>query len=130
MVLPDPGRPHDRHRLPRLDFKADVLQHLDGPEGEMHVPEGDFPVHVIVIHRVGPVGDEGAGIIDLDDLGGRGAETLQIVDESAEVAHRVSQRPGQGGENHQFAGGNLAPDDESAPKEDGDEGHGSWPAAQ
>ena len=66
-----------------------MVEDLDPAEGEGDVPELDFPFHGRVIHSVGPVHDQGTGIIHLNDLVGRGGEPLQIVDEVAEVAHGV-----------------------------------------
>ena len=48
-----------------------------------------------LLHGILARDDGGARVVELDNLRRRGKETLQVVDEHAERAHRVRQRPAQ-----------------------------------
>ena len=78
--LPRPGGPHDGHRLPGADVQVDAGEDLGAVELQRHVVEVDLPPEPL-LHRlgVGPGGDGGLGVVQLDDLIGAGEKALQVV---------------------------------------------------
>ena len=74
------GVAHNGDRLTRLDVEVDVLQELVPLDVQAHVLKGDVALHPLVRHLAAEaVDDGGAGVVELDDLGGAGHEALHVV---------------------------------------------------
>ena len=119
------GGAHNGHGLAGVDVQIDVAQHRLAVEVQIHAGEVDFALHAALeLFGLGPGGDGGLGIVQLDDLVGAGEEPLQVVQVHAQHAHGVGQRPGQAVEQGEGADGDAPGDEERAAHQQHRDGQG------